>query len=285
MHIAILVTCHNRVDVTLRGLGSLVEALGLVVGLKYDLFVIDDGSDDGTALEVARRFPQAHVEVGDGSLFWNGGMCRAYSLARRSGNFSDYLLFNDDVVVRPESLLSFLTEYWDLNSKSKGILAAATLNEDGTISYSAYRRPSKLRPLSLRKMGITSRVQPCDTFNGNFVLIPASFFESIGGLDPRFAHTYGDIDLGYAAKTAGVQPYLASKPIGSCQENKATGAQIKFSNCLIRALRGSWAKRDSLGQRLYFLHKHSPIPAQLVIIPITVIRYGIDQLIRRIRLR
>jgi GT2 family glycosyltransferase len=280
MRIAVLVTCHNRVEVTIRGLGSLVDALSKAESLEYDLFVVDDGSKDGTALEIARKFPQAHIDVGDGSLFWNGGMCRAYSLARRRGSFSEYLLFNDDVVVNPEALAPFLSEYRVLNSKSPAILAAATLNNDGAYSYSAYVRPSKLRPLTLQKMGVTDRVQPCDTFNGNFVLVPARFFESIGGLDPYYVHAYGDIDLGYVAKKAGVQPHLASTPIGFCQANEAS---VQKGGRLLQALRGSWAKRDSLGQRVHFLRKHSSLTAQLITVPITMVRYGFDQLSRRIQ--
>lgn len=276
MRIAVLVTCYNRVAVSIRGIGSLVRALDGMPSVTYDLFIVDDGSADGTWSALVETFPQAHIERGNGHLFWNGGMCRAYRLARSYGSFSDYLLFNDDVVVDPDALKIVVNEYLDLNSRCPVILAAATVDDDRCVSYSAFKRTKRFRPLSLQKMPVSESAQPCDTFNGNFVLVPSAFFDSIGGLDRRYVHSYGDIDLGYTAVKLGVQPHLSSVPIGTCAPNM----EITRSGGVLKTLRGTWGKEDSLGQRLYFLRKHSPLMALFVTIPLAVLRYGVDQTVR-----
>ena len=276
MRIAVLVTCYNRVAVTIRGLGSLVRALDSMRDVTYDLFIVDDGSADDTWSALVETFPQAYVERGNGHLFWNRGMCRAYQLARRYGSFSDYLLFNDDVVVNPDALKTVVNEYWDLNSRFPAILAAATVGDDGCVSYSGFKRTNRFRPLSLQKMAIPESTQPCDTFNGNFVLVPSAFFDSVGGLDCRYVHAYGDIDLGYTAVKLGVQPHLSSVPIGTCSPNVERTRRGE----VLKSFRGTWGKEDSLGQRLYFLRKNSPLIAQFVTIPLTVLRYGVDQTVR-----
>lgn len=278
MHIAVLVACHNRMAVTVRGISSLVEALGELSDAKYELFIVDDGSTDGTSAALVDAFPQAHVERGNGQLFWNGGMCRAYQLARERGSFSDYLLFNDDVVVSRGALIAFIEEYVSLNASFPAILAAATLGTDSNVSYSAYLRPCRSRPLNLKVMNVTEHPQPCHTFNGNFVLVPSSFFDRIGGLDRTYVHAYGDLDLGYTAMKMGIQPHLSSVLIGACPKNIAPQG-----NSVWKILRGTWGKADSLGQRLYFIRKHSPLVAQMVTIPLTMFRYGVDRAARYVQ--
>ena len=92
--IAVLMTCHNRVNSTLECLAHLYEqtALDRVV---LSVYLVDDGSSDGTGEQVHERFPDVNVLKGDGSLFWNGGMHRAFGEALKVG-FDYYLWLNDD---------------------------------------------------------------------------------------------------------------------------------------------------------------------------------------------
>lgn len=266
MRIAVLVTCYNRRATTIAGLTGLVDALRMVPLLEPTFFVIDDGSMDGTGAEIVHRFPQMVVEYGDGSLFWNGGMCRAFQVAQAQGPFDAYLLFNDDVTVDAGSVLSFFAEYRTLNDKAPAIVAAATVSEAGTISYSGMKRLSRARPLAVAQLEPNGATQACDTFNGNFVLVPALFFESVGGLDPFFKHAYGDVDLGYRAVKAGVAVCLAGFPIGRCDPAPPVAPPANSRERRLQRLRARWLKRDSLGQRIYFTIRHAPTPLALALI-------------------
>ena len=75
MKIAVLMTCHNRKESTLRCLRGLPSDL--------DVFLVDDASTDGTSdavREVSRAERDGRVEVreGNGSLYWAWGMALAW---------------------------------------------------------------------------------------------------------------------------------------------------------------------------------------------------------------
>ncbi len=63
--IAVLLTCHNRRAETLRCLEAL---LAQDAGASLRVFLVDDGSTDGTGEAVRVSFPQVNVVQGDGSL-------------------------------------------------------------------------------------------------------------------------------------------------------------------------------------------------------------------------
>jgi GT2 family glycosyltransferase len=71
--IAVLLTCHNRRDKTITCLDSLYNCL-LPSDFQLDVFLVDDGSSDGTSKAVSEKFPSVNVIQGNGNLFWNQGM-------------------------------------------------------------------------------------------------------------------------------------------------------------------------------------------------------------------
>jgi len=258
LKLAVLVTCHNRVAVSEQTLPGLDACLKSLPGIESTIFVVDDGSSDGTGTRLKALLPNIVLEYGSGNLFWNGGMCRAYEIARRQRSFDAYLLFNDDVFIDCEAVRSSLDRFVRLNEKGPAILAGSTQSHDSeAVSYSAFRRLSRLRPLSVERVHPDGTLKPCDSFNGNFVLVPGPFFEEIGGLDRRFRHGYGDIDLGYVAREHGVVSYLAPVPIGRCDGHApSTKSQSRWP--VLRWLMHPWGKGDSLRQRVLFIRKHSP---------------------------
>ena len=91
-------TCHNRRETTLRCLESLALEKRVGVGQwKIDVFLVDDGSTDGTREEVGELSGSGsgngsgsgsgsgsgriHLIEGDGTLFWAKGMELAWRTA------------------------------------------------------------------------------------------------------------------------------------------------------------------------------------------------------------
>ena len=66
MKIAILMTCHNRRETTLRCLRGLPS--------DVEVYLVDDGSTDGTDEAVKATFPKVNVIRGTGNLYWAKGM-------------------------------------------------------------------------------------------------------------------------------------------------------------------------------------------------------------------
>lgn len=64
MKIAILLTCHDRKEKTLKCLHSLYSTYK-----NYDTYLVDDGCTDGTPEAVMATFHNVHIIKGNGNLF------------------------------------------------------------------------------------------------------------------------------------------------------------------------------------------------------------------------
>ena len=87
MEAAVLLTVHNRKDKTLACLESCmsqVESMKADGRYTFSIWMTDDGCTDGTADAVVSAFPQVNIIHGDGSLYWNRGMCAAWEAASAS---------------------------------------------------------------------------------------------------------------------------------------------------------------------------------------------------------
>ena len=104
--LAVLMTCHNRREKTLRCLTSLFSCRP-EAGLELSVYLVDDGSSDGTGDAVRQAYPSVSVIRGDGTLFWNRGMRKAWEDALKK-NADFYLWLNDDTVLYPSALVHLL---------------------------------------------------------------------------------------------------------------------------------------------------------------------------------
>jgi GT2 family glycosyltransferase len=228
MRIAVLVTVFNRVDVTVRGLKKFSALAEQMNGdFEFSIFLVDDGSTDGTGSRVRELPLDVKVIEGTGSLYWNRGMALAYDAVRQSGKrFDAYMLYNDDVELNA-SFVDFVRQFRELDS---AILVGAFCDAaTGDVTYSGFERVGRLRPLAFSKVALTDTLVPIDTFNGNAVLIPAQAFEALGGLDPGYTHAYGDLDLGLRAKSIGIHSFVYGTPIGLCERGVSIDDRVKVA--------------------------------------------------------
>jgi hypothetical protein len=79
--IAVIMTAHNRREKTLACLRSLMAATEHATDVAYHVFLVDDGSTDGTSEAVAALALPLTIIRGDGDLYWNRGMVRAWESA------------------------------------------------------------------------------------------------------------------------------------------------------------------------------------------------------------
>lgn len=218
MEISALLTCHNRRALTLSCLDSLKHQ-NLSDNVTLKTVLVDDGSTDGTAAEVARSFPGVEVLSGDGSLFWCGGMRKAWEHADEAD--PDYLLLlNDDTILHPDAIQQLIGI---CPSPRELVIAAGAISdpESGKISYGGrFRSP----PRGLREPG--GRVLECDSFNGNCVMIPRAVRRLVGSLDPLFTHSFGDFDYGRRARRNGVRLLQTAGFVGMCEGNKPQGTWL-----------------------------------------------------------
>ena len=216
--VAVVMTCHNRRERTQASIESIRRsARHLPRGYSVHIIVVDDGSTDGTHQLLQSLRPHLSILRGDGQLFWNGGMRRAFGLALEQ-NHDFYLWLNDDVVLFETAMPQMLETHDALIKKygNGGIVVGSTCDDRGQITYGGRRRRSKLNPLWLSFVYSTDQALSCETFNGNCVLISANAAETLGNLDPAFVHNMGDLDYGFRALKKGVPQWVMPGFVGRC---------------------------------------------------------------------
>ena len=228
LRVAVLVTVHNRVDTTIRGLAQLAAVTSQLEDFELTVFLVDDGSTDGTGARVRQMALNIDVTEGTGFLYWNRGMVLAHQSALASGDLFDaYMLYNDDVVLT-EKFCDLIAAF---RAEDNVIVAGAFAEAStGEVNYSGFLRVSRFRPLAFdRPELVAGELVPVDTFNGNLVLLPAGVFDSLGGLDPIFWHAFGDIDLGLRAQKLGVRSYVFGSPVGYCSRGTSLYDRVRLA--------------------------------------------------------
>lgn len=228
--IGVLLTVYNRKDKTLKCLEQLYKQLPLE-DVKVDIYLTDDHCTDGTPDAIKQKFPQVHIIQGNGNLFWNRGMYVAWKEAAKN-DYDFYLWLNDDTHLLPNALKTLLTE--SQSKKNQAIIVAPNrAQKEEKVTYSGYNKQGRITP--------NGNLQPCDTFNGNCVLIPRFVYQRLGNLDWRFRHAIGDLDYGYRAKKAGIEMYVSSEYLGVCDNNPKLPAWARKEVPLIKRLKNLYS--------------------------------------------
>jgi GT2 family glycosyltransferase len=218
--IAVLLTCHDRVERTTACLTSLREQ-GARSQVTLEVVLVDAGSSDGTADTVGEHFPEVTVLRRGPELFWNGGM--RVALAHAYGSDPDlYLWLNDDVELDPDALATLLTTHDELLATRAApcIVVGSTRDpESGVLTYGGVVRPDRRRPLHYERVEPTDRPVEVETMNGNCVLIPREVVARVGNLAAAYTHGMGDYDYGHRATRARAEVWIAPGTIGTCSRN------------------------------------------------------------------
>lgn len=224
--LAILMTCHNRRDATVRCLES-VDRQHVPEDLETDVYLVDDGSTDGTGEVVRRRYPSVKVLHGDGQLFWNGGMRLVFGVAMEKG-YDFYLWLNDDTVLYPHAVAEMVNTYQRLRAEMDSeVIVVGSTSDPVTkkTTYGGIVSFGKLNRLKYRLLDPDpNRPLRCDSMNGNCVLIPAGVARRLGNLDRAYVHSMGDFDYGFRATRVGILIWTCPGYVGTCSTNPVSGS-------------------------------------------------------------
>lgn len=208
---AVLITCHNRCDKTIACLDALFKSK-LNPQFLFEVFLVDDGSIDGTDILVKKHFASVNVINGNGKLYWNRGMLLAWETAVKAQDFDFFLWLNDDTILHYNAFNLMLSQalIWD---KKRIIVGTTCSVHSGKFTYGGYRfYNDELIP--------NGTWQDCDYFNGNIVLIPNFIFQKVGFLDKRFRHALGDFDFGMRARKLGYVHLSSPEYFGICERHE-----------------------------------------------------------------
>jgi GT2 family glycosyltransferase len=185
-----------------------------------NLFLVDDGSTDGTTEAVLEAWPGATVMKGNGSLYWCGGMRVAWAVAAKTAP-DFFLLLNDDTLLFPNALSDLLTLAPTPDSQCIAVGAI----RDPESGMWAYGGSDCERPFDPHSGG----PRDCRSLNANCALVPRAVFREIGMFDRVYTHSMGDHDYGYAATRAGVPIRETASFVGECSKNPTSGTWLDTS--------------------------------------------------------
>lgn len=255
-NIAVLITVHNRRETTIRCLVSLFEQ---TYSDSLSVYLVDDGSTDGTFNEVSRKFPQVKIIIGDGNLFWNGGMRVAYEEAMKTGH-NYYLWLNDDTVLKEKAIEDAHSLSVRQNDE-KIIVGSTSSGTAQSITYGGYITTSTVKKLNF-KLATPGRDHYVDSFCGNFVFIPNKVAMKVGNIYDGFLHRWGDVDYGLRAKKMGIKSLLLEDVVGYCEVNPEAD-KWKSSNYCLRERLSMLHSHRGLGKKdwLMFTFRHGGLIA------------------------
>lgn len=232
--IAVLITCHNRCDTTLACLHALYQQ-----NASFDVFLVDDGSSDGTSDAVKTNYPEVNIFEGDGYLYWAGGMRLAFAEAINHG-YDYYLWLNDDTLLEPQALNGLLNIHHDLSKSGNLNSIVIGSTKDPVTGQPTYGGAVQSKLWYTKKFEFVEpgqNIQKCETFLGNCVLIPNSVASKVGNIDSVFIHTMGDLDYGLRAGKLGCSIWVAPGFMGTCSRNSLSGSWADTNLSLYKRLR------------------------------------------------
>lgn len=193
VQIAILMACHNRVQTTLTCLRHLDETVLHSVSCRCKVFLVDDGSTDGTSDCIRRDFPSVRLIRGDGSLYWARSMRLAWEEAvAEDGVWDAFLWLNDDVLLNADALSRLLAKMEETGGRS--VVVGTLVNGQGDVTY-----------------GVRG-----DVFTGNCVLVPNGVYAKIGMLCGDYRHAWADTDYALMCRRAGIG-IVDAGVVGRCE--------------------------------------------------------------------
>lgn len=213
--LAVLLTCYNRKANTLQCLNNLYQAI-LMPEFKMDVFLVDDGSSDGTFEAVTKNYPKINLILGNGSLFWAGGMRRAWKTASETKKYDFYLWLNDDTMLDKYAIKELFSVYQKARHlENKDVIVTGACRKERMLNEFSYGGRNEDGPVLPN-----GDLQECKYINGNLVLIPQEIHKHLGNISTDYTHGMGDYDYGLRSIYSGFKCFTSRTYIATCPTNE-----------------------------------------------------------------
>ena len=245
MKLVAVVLNWNRSDDTAAALASLAG---------IETICVDNGSTDGSADEIARRFPDLELLRNESNLGFAGGNNVGIRRALELG--ADWvLLMNNDAVAGdglPEAL-----ERAAVSRPDAGVLACKVLFEDGaTVMYAG----ASFRPLlgySGRRAGFGGpdrfhELHDVDRADGAAMAISRAAIERVGLLDEGLFLYVEDVDLSLRVRAAGFAVVFVPDAVVRHKGSASSGGSASTTNMY-------YSTRNTIA----VVERHRPLPPGL----------------------
>ena len=186
-----------------------LDSLRAQTNQDFRVIVVDDGSTDETAAELALGYPEVAVVTGTGNLFWTAGVNRGIERALALGA-DRVLTLNNDVLTAPDFVAQMLAA---AGQHPRAVLGALEFDANtGQAIYGGERLNFKTNTRAdlLDELPADRRtgLHPVTYLPGRGLLIPKVVLDKIGLFDEkRLPHYLADFDYTSVARRAGFPVY------------------------------------------------------------------------------
>lgn len=216
--LTVIIVSYNTAALTLRAIETLYANTR---STTFECIVLDNASNDGSAQEIAARFPEVTLI----RLNKNLGFARANNLASRHCLTPYILLLNPDTETEPGAIDALLR--CARTHPLAGIWGGRTVFADGSLNIASCWAAPTLRGLFTRAMGLSTlwprsefanpeaygawlrdTCREVDIVVGCFLLIERGLWETLGGFKPKYFMYGEDADLCLRARRLGARPMI-----------------------------------------------------------------------------
>ena len=242
-----------------NGKADTLECLGSLKKLAYpsvEIFLVDNGSSDGSAQAVRSAFPEVRVIENAENL----GFCKGCNtgIQRALESKPGYLLLlNNDTVVDP-LLVGKLKAVVDSDERIAAVNPVINIYGSKDEPYFHGTRIDWANGDLCSQYSLDfvlsgkNRLLETDFATWCAMLMKASVFEKVGGLDGRFFAYYEDTDWSLRAKRLGLRTVLLPETLVQHKNSRSTGG--RYSPTVYFYL---------FRNRLLFIKKHAPVIRKL----------------------
>lgn len=201
--VAIITLNWRKPEATIKCIGS---ALGAGAD-PSQVFIIDNGSKDGSLEEFKKELPQVAVISLEDNLGFGGGFNAGVSRINRKFKF--YLLTNNDVVFDKDSLTELAKaagRMGENNIYHPVVIVPGT--KDRVLSggmLTPIPTPFQLMKWSGRRASKEMPVEEVPYLSGCCFLVSRALFEKLGGIQEDFFLYGEDVDFGIRARKLGAK--------------------------------------------------------------------------------
>lgn len=217
--IAILITCYNRKEKTLKCLSEVYTEHNKDI-YSLETFIIDGGSSDNTPSLVKAKFPQVHLKVCNG-LFWAEGMREAWKLSEAYGIFDYYLLLNDDTTLYSNAIDELIkADKFSIEADGRsGIYVGSTCDPDTKEHTYGGIKLNKWGKRAGVKLVPNGTYQRGELTNANILMVSKAVYQELGGFTDEYTHGIADFDYSLSAVKAGFPVWILPHYCGECKND------------------------------------------------------------------
>ncbi len=206
--VSIIIPNKNHLEDLSRCIGSILK---LSTYPNYEVVIVDNGSDDEEVFKYYKRLEEdSRFITCSLDIDFNYSKLNNYGVSKASGKY--YILLNNDVeIITPEWIEEMLMY---VQRDDVGAAGAMLYYPDDTIQHAgviiglgqhrvaghAFHRFSRN---SIGYMGRLCYAQNMSAVTAACMMVKASVYEKIGGLDEKFIVAYNDVDLCMRIREAG----------------------------------------------------------------------------------